>query len=423
MKNVATIILGGGQGTRLLPLTMSRCKPALCYGGRYRLIDIPVSNAIHSGCQKIFIITQFLSSSLHRHILSTYRFGNSSSSSIELLSTEEKPQYKSWFQGTADAVRQNLDYFEDTHADYFLILSGDQLYNMDFNELLECAKETEADMVLSCLPVNEKDAKRMGIMQIDHHQFITSFQEKPQIKTDLERLRLSKIQSNRLGIHESEDLTHLGSMGIYLFKRQTLIDLLSSDPREDFGKHLIPALIEKGKIAAYIHQGYWEDIGTVESFYHANIALTSPHPPFNCYNENWPLFTKSIALPGTKILESHIHHSLLCEGSIIENAEIKNSIVGPRTLVKAGTSIHDTYVMGNDFFTPPTASSRLPSQLYIGRNSVIKKAIIDRHVCIGNNVRLTNESHLSHYDGDNIHIRDGIIIVPHGSSIPDNFAL
>ena len=423
MKDVAAVILGGGQGARLSPLTISRCKPALCYGGRYRLVDIPISNAIHSGCQKIFLVTQFLSSSLHRHILSTYRFGNSSFGSIELLSAEEKPQSKSWFQGTADAVRQNLNYLEDTHADYFLILSGDQLYQMDYNDLLQRARDTDADMVISCLPVNEKDATRMGIMQIDKDNFITAFQEKPQFKDDLKPLNLSKDQLVDFNIEPSKKLNYLGSMGIYLFKRQVLIDLLMDDLREDFGKHLIPNLVAKGRVAAHRHQGYWKDIGTIDSFYSANMALTQAHPPFNCYNENWPIFTKPVTLPGAKIFDAQITHSLLCEGAIIEASEISNSIIGPRTVIKSGTKIHNTYIMGNDFFRAHQNNMRLPSQLHIGKNCMINKAIIDRHVWIGDNVQLINKENLSNYASNNIHICDGIIVVPHGSTIPDNFIL
>lgn len=422
MKNTATVILGGGQGSRLFPLTLSRCKPALCYGGRYRLIDIPLSNAIHSGSQKIFVITQFLSSSLHKHILSTYQFGNSSPS-IELLSTEEKPENKSWFQGTADAVRQNLHYIEETHADYFLILSGDQLYHMDFNHFLECAVETDADMVISCLPINAHDASRMGIMQVDHNHFITGFKEKPKLANDLKDFSLSVDQKQHFEIDCASDLDYLGSMGIYLFKRQTLIDLLSEDPREDFGKHLIPTLVEKGNVAAYVYQGYWEDIGTIESFYAANMALTLQSPPFNCYNESWPIFAKPTALPGAKIFGADIQHSLLCDGITIEDAKISHSIIGPRTSIKNGTTINQTYIMGNDFFKTRHSNVRIPEHLQIGKNTTISKAIIDRHVHIGNNVQLINKDKLSHYDGQNIYIRDGIIIVPHGVSIPDNFIL
>ncbi|HEV8052147.1 MAG TPA: glucose-1-phosphate adenylyltransferase [Parachlamydiaceae bacterium] len=422
MKDVAAIILGGGQGARLSPLTISRCKPALCYGGRYRLVDIPISNAIHSGCQKIFLITQFLSSSLHRHILSTYRFGNSTSSAIELLSAEEKPQRKTWFQGTADAVRQNLNYLEDTHADYFLILSGDQLYQMDYNDLLQRARETDADMVISCLPVNEKDTSRMGIMQVDKGNFITDFKEKPQLEKELKQLILSKSQLNKFGIN-TKNLNYLGSMGIYLFKRQVLIDLLMDDLGEDFGKHLIPHLVQKGRVAAHIHRGYWEDIGTIESFYSANMALTEDSPPFDCYNENWPIFTKPVTLPGAKVFDAQVSSSLLCEGAIIEAAEIINSIIGPRTVIKSGTKIHNTYIMGNDFFKTHQNNLRLPSQLHIGKNCTINKAIIDRHVSIGNNVQLINKGNLSNYDGNNINIRDGVIVVQHGATIPDNFIL
>lgn len=412
MKHVAAIILGGGQGTRLSPLTMSRCKPALSIGGRYRLIDIPISNAINSGCQKIFIITQFLSSSLHSHILSTYRTGNLSNM-IELLGTEEKPENKSWFQGTADAVRQNLSYLEDTHADYFLILSGDQLYRMDFSHLLHFAKETDADMVISCLPIQESDASRMGIMQIDHQNFITNFMEKPQEKSAIKHFK----------IKSSKGLDYLGSMGIYLFKRKALIDLLNKDKREDFGKHLIPKMIKKGRTAAYIHQGYWEDIGTIASFYSANIAMTRPAPIFNCYDEVWPIFSKQASLPGARVQNAKINHSLLCEGAVLEETEVSHSIIGPRTLIKSGSKIHHSYIMGNEFFKTHETNKRLPSQFHIGNNCIIKKAIIDRHACIGNNVQLVNKKKLSHYDGSNIYIRDGIIIVPQGASIPDNFII
>lgn len=424
MKDIATIVLGGGQGTRLFPLTMSRCKPALCYGGRYRLIDIPISNAIHSGCQQIFVITQFLSSSLHRHILSTYRFGTSSSTAIELLSTEEKPANKVWFQGTADAVRQNLSYFEDTHAEYFLILSGDQLYHMDFNELLDCAKETNADMVIASLLVDADRAKRLGVMKVDQRNFITAFHEKPQTQEDLKKMRLSESQANRLG-GGADVVPHpyLGSMGIYLFKRQALIDILQKDPREDFGKHLIPSLIEQGKVAAYIHKGYWEDIGTVESFYLANMALTLPSPSFDCYQEQWPIFTKPVTLPGVKVLNGKIDRSILCEGSMLGEVEITDSIIGPRTLIKSGTAIRNTYVMGNEFFTPPKGHKRLPDQLYIGQDTVIEHAIIDRHVRIGDRVQLVNKEKRFHYDSENLYIRDGVIVVPQGASIPDDFVL
>lgn len=423
MKRIAAIILGGGQGTRLFPLTKWLCKPALCYGGRYRLIDVPISNSINSGCHKIYIITQFLSSSLHQHIFKTYRLDSFSSGFIELLPAEEKHHNKVWFQGTADAVRQNLDYFIDTPVDYFLILSGDQLYNMDFEEMLHFAKESDADLVIASLPVVEKDTKRMGILQIDENNFISAFKEKPQDKTELDAMRLSKSQMQRLEITSSSKLNYLGSMGIYLFKRKALIDLLLKDPREDFGKHLIPTQITEGNTAAYIYKGYWEDIGTIESFYKANMALTDLHPLFDCYDEDRKIFTSPTNLPGAKIFNTLVNNSIICEGAFIEADEINHSIIGPRTTIKKGCIIRDSYLMGNDFYDPQIASPRLPEKFQIGENSIIRNAIIDKHVSIGNGVQLLNKSKLVNHDGDNVYIRDGIIVVPRGATIPDGFVL
>ena len=290
MNRVATIILGGGQGTRLFPLTMTRCKPAICFGGRYRLIDVPVSNAINSDCHKIFIITQFLSSSIHRHIFQTYHMDAFSSGFIEILAAEERPTQKEWFQGTADAVRQNLEYFIETPADYFLVLSGDQLYHMDFRKMVQFAKTTDADVVIGALPVVEEEAKRMGLITIDQNDFITSFHEKPQDKEVLDKLKTNPSILEKMGLMPDSPRKYLGSMGIYLFKRQVLIKMLQEDPRQDFGKHLIPSKVQQGNVAAFLFDGYWEDIGTIESFYNANISLSQPHSPFNCYNEGYPIF-------------------------------------------------------------------------------------------------------------------------------------
>lgn len=423
MRRVATIILGGGQGSRLYPLTMARCKPAMCYGGRYRLIDIPISNSINSGCQKIFVLTQFLARSLHQHLFATYRMDPFSAGFVEVLPAEEKLKHKNWFQGTADAVRQNLDYFVETPADYFLILSGDQLYNMDFRNLLHFAQETQADVVVACLPVAEADTKRMGVMQIDSSNFITSFSEKPQLKRELTKMRLPANESIRLGLDPLKKLDFLGSMGIYLFKRQALLDLLQQDSREDFGKHLIPTQVDKGNIAAYIHPGYWEDIGTVASFYQANMALTQPNPPFNCYDEDWRLYTGHNSLPGARVSNTHVTHSILCEGSTIAADEITGSIIGPRSIIQHGCIIRDSYLMGNDFFALNVETSQLPEKFQIGENCLIRRAIIDKHACLGNGVQLINKNKLDHYDSHNIYIRDGIIIVPRGATIPDGFIL
>jgi glucose-1-phosphate adenylyltransferase len=423
MKRVATIILGGGQGTRLFPLTKTRSKPAMSYGGNYRLIDIPISNALNSGAQKIFIITQFLSSSLHQHIFQTYRFSSLSSGFIELLPVEEKHQQREWLQGTADAVRQNLDYFIETAADYFLILSGDQLYTMDYRQLVQFAQEKDADAVIATLPVNEEDAKRMGVLHINEDSFITKFHEKPQAREDLDKMKMPSEQAKKVGIDPESKCSYLGSMGIYLVKRNVLIDLLQSDRGLDFGKHIIPAKVAQGNVAAYIFDGYWEDVGTVESFYNANMALTEPSPVFDCYNENWPIYAQHTMLPGARINHTQVTQSIICEGSLVDAKEVSRSIIGARTIIRQGTVIRDSYVMGNDYFAPPIETSRFPKEFYIGENTVIQKAIIDKHVQIGNNVQLINKQNLTTYDSDSVYIRDGIIIVARGATIPDGFVL
>lgn len=424
MDRVAAVVLGGGQGTRLFPLTSTRCKPAISYGGKYRLIDIPVSNALNSGCHKIYIITQFLSSSLHKHILRTYHFSSFSSGFVEVLAAEQKPSQKTWFQGTADAVRQNLTYLVEAPVDYFLILSGDQLYNFDFQKMVQFASETEADLVIATTPVDEKNAKRMGIMKVNESAVITDFYEKPQERETLERLKTNPSFFQAIGLSPSNDKHYLGSMGIYLFKRKALIDLLLKDNRDDFGKHIIPTQLKKGNTVAYLHEGYWEDIGTIEAFHNANIAMTQKKAEFNCYDEQNPIFTTRENLCGPKIENAKISQSIICEGAVIDAKEITESILGPRTIVKQGTCIRKSYIMGNDFYTPPIHNlTSLPNELSIGKNCLLENVILDRNVHIGDNVQLINKQKLEHYDADPIYIRDGIIVVTRGSSVPNNFVL
>lgn len=424
MGKVGSIILCGGEGKRLYPLTLTRCKPAIDFGGKYRLVDVPISNSINTGCHKIFLLTQFLSASLHRHVFQTYHQAGIPAGFIEILSAEQKPMAREWYQGTADAVRQNIEYLLDTPVDYFLILSGDQLYNLDFCNMMRFAKKTDADVVIAALPVNGDDAQRMGILKIDDDDFVVDFIEKPQERNVLERFRSPDHVLKRAGAESASQCEYLGSMGIYLFKRQALLDLLEQDPREDFGKHLIPTQIKKGGIAAFLYDGYWEDIGTIGSFYHANIALTKKNPPFNLYSSDQPIYSSRHDVPPAKIINTIVNQSMICEGSVMEGSEITNSILGPRTKVKKGTVIHDSYVIGNDFFEPPKKNAKkLPDSFYIGENCIIKRAIIDKHTQIGDGVQLTNKKNLIHYDGDNIFIRDGIIIVPTGIVIPDGFIL
>lgn len=423
MNRVASIILGGGQGTRLFPLTVTRCKPAISFGGRYRLIDVPISNSINSGCHKIYIVTQFLSSSLHQHIFKTYHRDTFTPGFVEVLPAEQKPNINQWFQGTGDAVRQNLDYLLETPVDYFLILSGDQLYNMDFRDMLRFAKYTNANLVVASLPVPEIDAKRMGLLKFDENFFITDFVEKPRDSKTLDKLRMSDSLIEQMDFVPEEGCHYLGSMGIYLFKRDALIDLLSHDTREDFGKHLIPTQVKHGGAAAYIHNGYWEDIGTIESYYKANMALTRPDSKFNIYDEANPIFSCRYNLPGPKIYQTQVSNSIICEGAIVEGDEVSNSILGPRAMIKKGTIIRDSYVLGNEYYAPPIPSSKLPVNLHIGEDCIIKNAIVDKHVYMGKGVQLINKNKLDHYNGENIFIRDGIIVVPRGSSLPDGFIL
>lgn len=419
MSLVASIILGGGEGKRLFPLTQTRCKPAICFGGKYRLVDVPISNSIHAGCHKIFLLTQFLSTSLHRHIFQTYQHVGVAPGYIEILSAEQKPKTKEWYQGTADAVRQNIEYLVDAPVDYFLILSGDQLYNLDFNEMLKKAKRSDADVLIATLPVSGNDASRMGILKIDEEDFIVDFVEKPQERKVLEQFR---TPTGKAGTGTSEERPFLGSMGIYLFKKQALIDLLNEDTREDFGKHLIPTQIRKGNIAAYLYDGYWEDIGTIESFYQANIALTGLNPPFDLYAPSRAIYSCRYDVPSAKIHHAKISQAIICEGSIVKGSEVVNSILGPRTVVNDGCVIQDSYIIGNDFYeAPQKGSQKLPSHFYIGSNTIIKRAIVDKHSQIGKNVQLVNKKNLINYDGDHIFVRDGVIIVPSGTTIPDGF--
>lgn len=411
MSRVAAIILAGGQGSRLYPLTRSNCKPAVTFGGKYLLIDVPMSNALNSGCDKIFVVTQFLSKSLHDHIFKTYRTGPFSKGFVEILSVEEKPHAKSWFQGTADAIRQNLDYLIDRPVDYFLILSGDQIYQMNYQKMMQTALQTNADVVIAALPVDESQAKRFGILKTNQNKQITDFIEKPQDKSLLERFKMPNSNS------------YLGSMGIYLFKRKALLQLLMTDMREDFGKHLIPAMVEKGTAAVHLHEGYWEDIGTIESYYHANLALTQEKPSFNWYNEKYPLAAQNLNLPAPKISNTLVQNSIICEGSIVEAHEISHSILGPRSRVKKGTIISQSYIIGNDYYQLPHLEAGKGDRLQIGENCRIERAIIDKHVSIGNNVQLINKNKLSQYNSDEIFIRDGIIVVARGASIPDGFVL
>ena len=378
MKKVLTLVLGGGEGKRLHPLTLTKCKPALTVCGKFRLIDFPLASAIHSGCQKIYVLTQFLATSLHVHLQKTY-------SQIEILPCEQKPTTKEWYQGTADAVRHHLEYLCEKPFDYFLILSGDQLYQMDFNKLLEQALTKDADCVIASLVVDKTLAERMGVLEVNAEGQIIAFQEKQK---------------------QTRNGPFLCSMGIYLFRRKTLIEALSKYPGHDFGRDLIPLLIQEAKCFSYPFDGYWEDIGTIESFYHANLRFLDLTPPFDLHTGR--LFSPPVSLPAPKITQTHIRQSILGEGSYIEAKSISHSLVGPLTRIGAHTEIDSSYILGS---TP------------IGTHCCIHKTIIDENVTLGDHVHLLNTQNLTHYDSPQALIRDGIIIIPRGTRLPSNYKL
>lgn len=416
-NKVASVILAGGEGTRLKPLTQSRCKPAVSFAGRYRLIDVPLSNSLNSNIKRIYVISQYLAAGLHRHILETYPESIVAPGKIELLSSEISVVKNENYQGTADAVRKNLSIILQSPADYFLILSGDQLYNMDFSPLIEFAMEKDADLTIATQSIGETEASRMGLMKIDEQSNIIDFVEKPTQPKVLNEFALSGEFINNHGLSANGERQFLGSMGIYVFKRNALITILQ-EKGEDFGKHIIPKQLKKGKTVSYLYRGYWEDIGTIFSFYHANLALLNGKNSLDLYNEKNPIFSSKQHLPSPMIRNTLISNSLISHGTIIDAKEISNSIIGTRAQIGEGTVIKDSIVMGNQEIRHKDSSS-----LHIGKFCQIQKAIIDEFCHIGDHVKLLNRNNLQHYDGDGIYIRDGIIIVSHGTRLPDHFTL
>jgi glucose-1-phosphate adenylyltransferase len=410
-KLAASIILAGGQGTRLFPLTQTRCKPDVCFGGRYRLVNIPISNSINSGIEQIFVISQFFSSQLNFHISQTFSLNPLLGQSIHFLYPEETAQGKTWYEGTADAVRKNLPLFENLPHEYLIILSGDQLYSMDLLDMLQFTIENEADLCIAALPVCEKDATRMGLLKVNQHHVIQDFFEKPKEKTILDQYCLSSSSNER---------SFLASMGIYIFKKSTLVNLLKTHAGLDFGKDIIPYQIQQGKKSiAYRYQGYWEDIGTVESFYHANLALINGNLALDLYDDQKPIFSQPNHFPSARIENTQVSSSIICEGSIIESSKVIKSMIGPRVRIGKECTIEQTIMLGNpisDQLTPWAIKSKT-----IGDHCFLKGVILDEYVQIGNHVRLSNEKNIERYDGDGIFIRDKIIVVASGKKIPDGF--
>ncbi|MBP1768644.1 MAG: glucose-1-phosphate adenylyltransferase [Candidatus Aminicenantes bacterium] len=421
MSDVVTLVLAGGQGARLYPLTKIRSKPAVPIAGRFRLIDISLSNCLHSGLRKIFILTQFATESLHRHIFLTYRFDEFSRGFLTILSAQQTLENRDWYQGTADAVRQNLAFLKNK-GDLVLVLSGDHLYRMDYDRFIDFHIRKKADISVSVTPVTADEAPELGVMRPGRSGRIQSFIEKPKTAADLERLRVPIDVLRATGM-KTQGKTHIASMGVYLFNTRVLEELLGRTEFKDFGRDVIPRAIRTHKVYAYLFEGYWRDIGTIRSFYEANLDLTSPLPKFNFYDEKRPIFTHARYLPGSKILASEVDHSILCEGSIINRSRISRSIIGIRSRIGESSVLDRTVVMGADYFESgeeieANLKNRLPP-IGIGRDCLIRGAIIDKNARIGDGVKLVNHKGVAFEETEDYVIRDGIIVVPKHAVIPD----
>ena len=422
--SLLAVILGGGAGSRLFPLTSFRSKPAVPLGGKYRLVDVPISNCINSDVIRMFVLTQFNSASLNRHIATTYRFSPFADGFVEILAAEQTPERPDWFQGTADAVRQVLPHIRDWRIDTLLILSGDHLYRMDYRKFLARHFETDADITVSVIPIPPDSASEFGLLKVDAAGRIIEFREKPKGEA-LETMRVDTT-SLGLSVDEARKRPFLASMGIYVFKYDRLEELLAEDTSHlDFGKEVIPASINKYNVQAYLFNDYWEDIGTIAAFYKANLDMTSAIPPFNLFDAEAPLFTRARYLPPSKIDNCVIRDSIISDGCIINGAKINRSLIGLRSRIAEGTQIDGVYMMGADYYQ--TLENLLGDQkagrprVGVGENTIIRRAIIDKNARIGKDVRLLNEAGVETADGPNgtYYIRDRIVIVPKNSLIPD----
>ena len=412
MADVLTLILGGGRGTRLFPLTHMRSKPAVPIGGKYRLIDIPISNCLHAGLKRIFVLTQFNSASLNRHVAQTYRLDTFSEGFVEVLAAEQTPESSDWFQGTADAVRQAARHFAGYDAEHYLILAGDHLYRMDFCDLLDSHIENRADITIAAQPVTAADATQMGIFRFDREGQIEAFEEKP----NAERVRdmRGSVPAGRTRAGVSAERPFVASMGIYVFSRDVLHESLEW-PGVDFGRELIPRALQDYSVHPYIYRGYWADVGTIQSFYDANVQLTQPSPPFNFFHPRFPIYTHPRFLPGSRVYDARIDRSIVTEGCFLDRCEVVDSVVGIRTHVGAGSKVSRCILLGADSYDEEEPGDAMP--LGIGANSVIDRVIVDKNARIGDNVRLLNEAGVDHADGDGYVIRNGIIIVPKGATV------
>jgi len=427
MGKVVAVILGGGRGERLRPLTSARSKPAVPIAGMFRLVDIPISNCLNSNVYDIFVLTQYLSASLNRHIAQTYRFDAFRPGQVQVLAAEQIDEASGWYQGTADAVRKQLKRLETDPDDDVLVLSGDQMYMMDIADFVDHHRSTDADVTIAATRCRRDEARRFGIMRVDSGTLITQFAEKPQEDEILDAFAVPDPDGEK---------THLASMGIYLFRAKVLTELLASDSRDDFGKHILPTALAHHRMAAYAYSGFWEDVGTIESYHRVNLLLTEPIPKLNLYDEHYRYFSRPRFLPPAKIGEALVQRALLCDGAVIgDGATVRKSIIGIRTVIGPGCNIDRVVHNGAgdyDFGTAPellpkAATARRPPvsgpsiPLGVGEYSVVRNAIIDRDARIGRHVRLVNERQLQDYQDDYITVRDGIIVVPRQGIVPDGY--
>lgn len=427
MKKVLAIILGGGAGTRLYPLTKLRAKPAVPLGAKYRLIDIPISNCINSEIQRIYVLTQFNSASLNRHIARTYHLASAGFNQgfVEVLAAQQTPDSPSWFEGTADAVRKYLWLFAEWDVDQYLILSGDHLYRMNYAEFIERHRQTRADITLSVVPMDESRAHDFGLLKIDDHGRVLSFSEKP--KGD--DLKTMSVDTTVLGLSrdQASQFPFIASMGIYVFEKQVLHDLLTHDKnRTDFGREILPASLSTHNVQAFLFNDYWEDIGTIEAFYEANLALTEqPDPAFSFYDEKAPIYTRPRYLPPTKLLDSKVIESIIGEGCILKECTVKRSVIGIRSRIETGCLIDNALIMGSDFYESPAERAKALETgkvpLGVGANTTIQRAIVDKNARIGRNVRIINKDGVCEASRENLGfvIQNGIVVVIKNATIPD----
>ncbi len=424
-SNVLSVIMGGGQGKRLFPLTKERAKPAVPLAGKYRLVDIPISNCINSGLRRIYLLTQFNSASLHRHISQSYKFDHFSGGFVEILAAEQTYADASWYQGTADAVRKNMIHFLNHDWEYLLILSGDQLYRMDFRHIITLHDESDADITIATIPVGRREAGALGIMQINEERRITRFVEKPTDPAVQNSLRLPQEWYSKLEIQDGGDL-FLASMGIYVFKRDVIRKLLDNN-LTDFGKDIIPGAIESLRVFSYVYQGYWEDIGTIRSFFEANIDVTNELPRFNFFDMSAPIFSRPRFLPGSKINGAQIDHAVISEGCILNHAVISHSIIGLRSIVGPATVVNRTILLGSDYYESYESIIEHEKagrpRIGIGANCRIDNTIVDKNARIGNNVVISPVGKPADVDHPMYYIRDGIVIIPKNGVIPHGMVI